>query len=248
MLGPLFRGPFLFQRRIFVILYEGPSHINGDPVVAIATGFASPSTNRKTGPMIQTWILAQDEAPHVAVKSGNDEAVCGDCPARGKWCYVTTFHGPRSIWETWKRGGYPKLDLNLFKGESVRFGAYGDPAAIPFHIWDDIAMVAKMVTGYTHAWHYCDPMFKAHCMASVDTVEQAIEAQKEGWRTFRLTESPGDKVLSKEIVCPASDEAGKKLQCIDCGACNGIAGGRKSNIIIKAHGAKTTRYEEWMTN
>lgn len=229
-----------------MILYEGPSLINGEPIVAIATGLVTPSTNRKTGPMIQTWILAQDEAPHVAVKSGKDEAVCGNCPARGKWCYVTTFQGPRSIWETWKRGGYPSLDVNAFVNKPVRLGAYGDPAAVPFYIWDDICFVASMVTGYTHQWVSCDPLLKAHCMASCDTVEEAREARAEGWRTFRVTESPGDKVLSKEVVCPASEEAGHKLTCIECGACNGTSSGRKSHIIIQAHGAKTKRYQEFL--
>lgn len=229
-----------------MILYEGPSLLNGEPIVAIATGLVTPSTNRKTGPMIQTWILAQDEAPHVAVKSGNDAAVCGDCPARGKWCYVTTFQGPRSIWETWKRGGYPKLDLDSLKGRPVRFGAYGDPAAVPFHIWDDISFVASMTTGYTHQWKTCDPLYKAHCMASVDTLEEALEARKAGWRTFRLVDDEDAEVLDKELVCPAAEEAGKKIQCIQCGACNGTAKNRKSHIIIKAHGAKTKRYDEWL--
>lgn len=229
-----------------MILYEGPSLLNGEPIVAIATGLASPSTNRKTGPMIQTWILVQDEAPHLAVKSGNDSAVCGDCPARGKWCYVTTFQGPRSIWETWKRGGYPSSDLDELKGKAVRFGAYGDPAAVPFEVWDEIGIHASMTTGYTHAWKYCNPLHKHYCMASVDTEEEAIYARSMGWRTFRVTKQPGDKSLSKEVVCPASEEAGNKIQCIDCGACDGVSSNRKSHIVIKAHGAKTKRYEEYV--
>ena len=86
---------------------------------------------------------------------------------------------------------------------------------------------------------------KHYCMASCDSVEEAQEARDRGWRTFRVTESPGDKVLSNEVVCPASDEAGHKLQCIQCGACDGTARGLKSHIIIQAHGAKTKRFEEY---
>jgi hypothetical protein len=52
------------------ILYQGPSAIDGKPIVVIATGFASKSNNGKTGDMIQTWIIRQDIAPHLAVKSG----------------------------------------------------------------------------------------------------------------------------------------------------------------------------------
>lgn len=228
-----------------MVLYEGPSLINKAPIVAIATGLTSPSSNDKTGPMVQTWILGQDEAPHEAVKSGADESVCGDCPARGKWCYVTTFQGPLSVWRTWKRGGYPKLDLDALRGQPIRFGAYGDPAAVPFRVWDEIGIHTSMHTGYTHAWRYCDPMLKHYCMASCDSEEDAIEARSRGWRTFRVTKQPGDKALSNEVVCPASEEAGKKVQCIDCGACNGVATRRKSHIVIKAHGAKTKRFEEY---
>jgi hypothetical protein len=193
--------------------------------------------------MLQTWILAQDEAPHHAVKSGADEAVCGDCPARGKWCYVTVFQGPRSIWETWKRGGYPACNLDDLKRKEVRFGAYGDPAAVPFEVWDEIGIHASMHTGYTHAWKYCNPLHKHYCMASVDSEEEALQAREKGWRTFRVTESL-DNLMTKEVVCPASDEAGKKLQCIQCGACDGVSGNRKSHIVIKAHGAKTKKFIE----
>jgi hypothetical protein len=178
-----------------MILYEGPSLLNGEPIVAIATGLASPSTNRKTGPMIQTWILVQDEAPHLAVKSGNDSAVCGDCPARGKWCYVTTFQGPRSIWETWKRGGYPPSDLDELKGKAVRFGAYGDPAAVPFEVWDEIGIHASMTTGVlseslsnqvishlVKKW-YVPPVRKRETRYSALTVVHATECRPTGSHT-----------------------------------------------------------------
>jgi hypothetical protein len=65
-----------------VIIYEGPSVIDGAPIVAIATGFKSPSSNDKTGTMIQVWILRADIAPHEAQKTGADESICGDCPMR----------------------------------------------------------------------------------------------------------------------------------------------------------------------
>ena len=71
-----------------MVVYEGPSLINGEPVVVIATGLDKPSTNRKTGPMVQTYILLADERPRDAIQSGKDEAICGSCPARGGWCYA----------------------------------------------------------------------------------------------------------------------------------------------------------------
>lgn len=234
-----------------MILYEGPSMLNGEPIVAIATGFASPSTNIKTGPMIQTWILAQDEEPHVATKSGKDAAVCGDCklrPLNLGVCYVVTFQGPLSIYRTWKRGGYQEFLPDKFANLAVRFGAYGDPAAVPFEIWDAIGFQASMTTGYTHAWKYCDPLHKHYCMASVDSPQEAIAARAAGWRTFRVTTQPGDKSLSNEVVCPASEESGKKIQCIQCGACDGQVRRLKSHIVIHAHGSGANnllKAKEW---
>ena len=43
-----------------LVLYEGPSEIDGKPIVCIAT---LDSRNRKTGNMVQTWILRQDVSP-----------------------------------------------------------------------------------------------------------------------------------------------------------------------------------------
>lgn len=230
-----------------MILYEGPSMLNKEPIVAIATGLKSPSSNIKTGPMVQTWILSAEETPVEAAKSGKDAAVCGNCPLRPLnlgTCYVTLFQGPRSIWATWKRGGYPPFDVHAFAGKPVRFGAYGDPAAVPFEIWDAIGFQASMTTGYTHQWRTCDPLHKHYCMASVEDEAGALEARDRGWRTFRVTKSPGDKSLSKEVVCPASEEAGHKIQCIQCGACDGTASNRKSHIVIKAHGSRTKKFIE----
>ena len=46
-----------------VILYEGPSLLDGEPIVAILTGLRSSSCNRKTGAMLQTWIMRADVSP-----------------------------------------------------------------------------------------------------------------------------------------------------------------------------------------
>jgi hypothetical protein len=47
--------------------------------------------------------------------------------------------------------------------------------------------------------------------------------------------------LEGEILCPASEEAGKKLTCETCGACNGTATGRKSSIYIPLHGSSAVK-------
>ena len=231
-----------------MVVYEGPSVLNGRPIVGIITGLLKPSKNTKTGPMSQLWILDATNEPHVAVKTGDDESVCGDCPARNKWCYVTTFQGPLSIYRAWKRGSYGKYDPDLLKFGVLRFGAYGDPAAIPMHIIHDLGRRVHRFTGYTHAWKYCDSELRHYCMASVDTISDQEEAARRGWRTFRVAPPDTDR-LKGESICPASNEAGHKINCYDCGACDGRRRPKvKSNIVIQAHGAKTRRYIEEFAN
>ena len=227
-----------------VVVYEGPSEYNGKPIVAIITGLATPSTNRKTGPMAQLWILDANEEPHVAVKSGEDESVCGDCPARNKWCYVTTFQGPLSIYRTWKRGGYQQFDNDQLAGVVLRFGAYGDPAALPIDTIRKLGRSVRRFTGYTHGWRNCHSDLRHFCMASVDTRVDQAEAAGCGWRTFRVS-NPCEGRQKGEVICPASEEAGNKITCFECGACDGRRRPKvKSNIVIAAHGAKTKRYIE----
>lgn len=228
-----------------MVVYEGPSMINGEPIVAIITGLDGvPSKNRKTGPMAQLWILDATEEPHVAVRTGRDESVCGDCPARGKWCYVTTFQGPLSIYRTWKRGSYGRYDDTRLRGIVLRLGAYGDPAALPLKTLRELTGACDRFTGYTHQWRSCHSELRHYCMASVDTVSDYEEAVRDGWRTFRV--SPDGRKLKGESVCPASEEAGIDITCYDCGACDGRWRGErvKGNIVIAAHGAKSKQYLE----
>ncbi len=54
------------------VLYQGPSLLDGLPIVAIAT---MRSTNPKTGPVPQTWILRADVPPMDAVRTGADASI-----------------------------------------------------------------------------------------------------------------------------------------------------------------------------
>lgn len=228
-----------------MVVYEGPSVLNGASIVAIITGLATPSTNRKTGPMAQLWILDATTEPHIAVKTGEDESVCGDCPARNKWCYVTTFQGPLSIYRTWKRGGYQEYDSNLLEHKALRLGAYGDPAALPIETIRELGRSVDRFTGYTHQWKSCSREFQHYCMASVDTLSDQAEAAASGWRTFRVSARSGEREGVREVVCPASEEAGQLIDCYTCGACDGRRRPTvKSNVVIRAHGSKTKRYLE----
>lgn len=212
--------------------------------IVIATGFNRASKNAKTGSMIQIWILTKSENPLDAIKSGSDAAVCGDCPLRGtlgkgRACYVNLGQAPLAVWRAWQRGSYPQLSsttnalFDLFTGRAVRFGAYGDPAFMPFYLVAQIAAASKSHTGYTHQWR--NPLFsafKAFIMASADSVELAREAQGLGWRTFRVTPI-GSLVLDKrEIECANTTHG---ISCEACGLCNGSSSAK--SIVIEAHGA-----------
>ena len=61
------------------VIYEGPSLIDGEPIVVIMT---YGSSNEKTGDIHQTWILLQNTSPLDGVKNGQDESICGDCVHR----------------------------------------------------------------------------------------------------------------------------------------------------------------------
>lgn len=215
------------------ILYRGPSRIDGKPIVAIAT---DGSRNKKTGREIQIWILRSDVEPHIAVKTGQDESVCGTCslrPSRKGGCYVQTFNAPLSVYRRFKRGGYGRVRMDEFKGRTVRFGAYGDPAALPPLILGAVMRSAQSWTGYTHQWgRFASKELRAACMASVDPCSPSKEtAWAKGFRTFSVASSGGDS----EIECPNTTHG---VTCEACRLCKGNSIAAK-NIFIKPHGYGT---------
>lgn len=240
-----------------MIIWKGPSQIDGKPIVLIATGLNSDSPNTKTGAMVQCYILVDGESPIDAVRSGNDRSICGGCIHRGKLlngtiigrsCYVTLMHGPRVTYDAYVRGVYP-MAASLFEvqrafaGRRVRMGAYGDPAAVPFAVWRTILLFTDSVTGYTHQWRSCDPEFASYVMASVDSELEQSAAEALGYRTFRVAKL-GSSKLVREQNCPASEEMGHKTTCFDCKACGGKDSKAKCNIVIFVHGAGKKHFSE----
>jgi hypothetical protein len=71
---------------------------------------------------------------------------------------------------------------------------------------------------------------------SADTLAGAHDAWSKGYRTFRVVGSTEEPVASREILCPASEEAGKQTQCNRCLLCGG-ASVKATSIAIVAHGA-----------
>src|SRR5690606_19236104 len=191
---------------------------DGAPIVMIGTGFGTKSTNRKTGDMIQTWILRQDLLPTEAIKTDDDKSICGNCPLRGigggvhRACYVNLGQAPNNVYRTYRAGGYGRLpELRFFNGRAVRLGSYGDPAAVPLELVASIASAAAGHTGYTHQWRTCDQRLREWCMASADSVGDYRAAKALGWRVFRVRSEHTTDRLRGEAVCPASAEQGHKL-------------------------------------
>ena len=222
------------------ILYEGPSKFDKKPIVSIVT-FSS--TNEKTGNMAQLWILPMDEAPHEAVKSGNDQSVCGGCQHRhslGGACYVLPFQGPLSVWRSYKRGLYPKSNpkaLLKLMGKELRLGAYGDPAMLPEDHLRAVKSVARGTTGYSHQWK--NKRLKhamKYCQGSVDSLEEAKQFKEmyPNGHYFRVTSDISD-IQEDEIQCLADT---KGITCQQCMLCDGT----KKNIVIEVHGSKKSRF------
>lgn len=230
-----------------IILFEGKSRLNKQPIVAIATGFKSVN-NHKTGKMLQVWILPKDIHPAEARKTCADFSICGDCKHRQfKSCYVELLRGPITVWNVYKGykdGDYVKWDSKrhseLFKDSYIRLGAYGDPVAIPLATIEKICKNAAGWTGYTHQWKKAKAKnYKKYLMASVDSIKgyykEYHKATAAGWRSFRIREQDDTVLFDNEFICPASEEGGKLTTCEKCGACSGAFSKRK-NPVIKIHG------------
>ena len=204
--------------------------------VVIATGFSTPSDNRKTGDMVQIWILCKAEDPVTAIRTGLDRLICGNCVHRGdghgkeRSCYVNVGQAPLGIYRAWKAGRYPTLQfMDIFAGRKVRFGAYGDPTHLPLSLALAIAGVSSGWTGYTHQWRKPSLQgWRQILMASVDTVAELVIARSLGWSTFRV----GSEATAGESLC-ASEAIG--TPCSVCLLCSGARNGLES-IHIPPHG------------
>ena len=220
------------------LLWQGRSRFTGQAIAAVLTGLDTRSTNRKTGPMAQVWIIPVLLAPMAAVRAGYDTAVCGMCALRPllkrmarrmvatitqtKPCYVDVTKAPLAVWRRLTRGGYPPGQGGTFR-RPVRIGAWGDGAALPLTVVRALsARCAQGWTAYTSHWHR-RPGLRPFFMASVKSLAEAETAWRRGWRTFRVL-APDEAPKPWEIHCPAGEEGGKRTTCAACLLCNGLAG------------------------
>jgi hypothetical protein len=229
------------------IIYEGPSRIDGAPIVVIVNRIDDGSANEKTGALAQTFIIRSDVSPVDALRTGADAGVCGDCPHRpilaretgAAPCYVNVGRSVQAVWGAYKRGRYERAPLPVvaeaLRGKKLRLGTYGDPWAAPLRVWRAIMPFVAGHTGYSHQWQ--NPRFRpvawtSLVMASADSFEEAQLAHAKGMRTFRVT--LGTDKRAGEITCPASAEGGRKTTCANCLLCAGTTK-RAPNILIRDH-------------
>lgn len=221
------------------IFYEGKSQLDGAPIVGIATLNTS---NKKTGDMVQTWIIRADMSPIDAVRAGADKSICGMCPHRhslGGGCYVQPFQAPLAVYNAYKKGLYSKFKPSMLAGRAIRLGSYGDPAALPYYIIKELVRHADHHTGYTHQSHHknFDERIANLCMISVDTAGEAQRVQRQGLKTFRV-KTDSAPMLAGEVEC-LSTAAG--IDCLTCGLCSA----EQVSVVINAHGTRAHKFDKF---
>jgi len=209
----------------------------------VITGFKTKSNNRKTGEMVQTYLLDKATLTSEPKVFG---AKCAACPMVSK-CYVN--HDKMSVRRTIKKllNGentsykFSSLDevLPLLRGERVRLGTYGDPSALPLEDMKKICETSDGWTGYTHFFKEIDSNYSLYLMASVESLGGELLAHTLGYLTFRvlLKEDETLEVGAKSIQClnVPNDKTLVSLQCVDCLLCSGTSGRGKKSVYIEEH-------------
>lgn len=251
------------RKPLGLVLWEGQSRFSPlHRIAVVLTGIRRDSKNAKTGKMLQVWIIPVDGSPMASLRNGTDEAVCGGCRLRpiisksipgSARCYVDVSRAPSGVARAYHAGSYtlatPALLSRYVANTRVRFGAWGDPAAVPSTVWQTLAdLPGVRWTGYSHgALHFgLDGVkdLRQLVMYSADDAPTARAAQAAGWRTFRVRQGAADPLLPGEIACPASSEGGARIQCDQCLLCDGSARmdiRRLPNVAIIDHGPTSRR-------
>lgn len=231
-----------------LVLYKGISLLDNEtPVMVVMSGFAKDSSNIKTGPLVQLYILPVHESPKDIYYSGSS-SVCGDCKYNGNnGCYVR-WATLGSVWKSSKNQSAIPVTLSkeFLRGLRVRVGAAGDPAAVPFSVWSELLSSCENYTGYTHQWNKQEHQdMKGLFMASVDNARENEKARALGWSTFFVTDDE-EQAKKEGTRCLASagqtDSHGLPTTCASCMLCNGKSR-KKKTITEVLHGATNTQHK-----
>ena len=248
-----------------VVLWAGPSRLDGAPIMVVASCVRVPSENGKTEDMIQVAIMSQTHAPMDAWILGLDGSVCPvSCihrskPRGGKGsCYVSKAR----LYDTWraaiaylaKHGKNGRIEpdhlpLDYFKHAHMRFGMEGDPSAVPLHVWQYLAAQVARWTGYTADWANLAQDWADLFMASVSSIPDMLRAKSLGWRPFFSSFDPKDDAAAVTAglrLCLAESKAA--VGCSRCGGCDGNQKGTKrAGFFLPTHGAIGTSLRKHTT-
>jgi hypothetical protein len=226
-----------------VVLWRGPSQFDQTPIVVILT---YRSKNKKTGNILQVYILPDKDSPLYNLASNGGQSVCHECPLRPKpWgcgaCYVQVNRDPQHVWKAFQAGryddGFEALNARLPKlPDTVRVGAYGDPLAVPDVVWLRLKIRFRVMLGYTHAWyttHTTLRYWRATCHSQPDITI----ARRMGWKVFVVTSSAAALRHRPHHLIPCSTVTNPGTTCVECGRCNTFSTCHNpERIAIPVHG------------
>lgn len=198
--------------------------------------------NRKTGNVPTAWI-----GPTLSEARES----CAGCPALDNGCYAhsgTPRIGMASIERTPTKDRSLRAALRdrVASARMVRYTALGDGGRVPRAVADEIVATVKaaglQLVGYTHHWReeQVADSWRGRLMASADTLSEADEAARAGWRVAVVLPEHSTGATTpdgrKVVVCPAIRKPGK-VTCNDCRLCDGSA--RGPIVGFPAHGNQT---------
>jgi hypothetical protein len=145
---------------------------------------------------------------------------------------VNLGQGPLIVYRSYLRGIYPVATTTadrkvLGHKRFVRIGTYGDPAAAPEAVWTDLLSEASNWTAYSHQSGWRPDI----AMQSADSYPQAWDHWRHGRRTFRIVTGVDQLDTAHEVLCPASKEAGRRVQCTACKLCKGSLKAKSVAIV-----------------
>jgi len=223
------------------LVYRGPSMFDPTTEIVALLNLGADG-NKKTGGLSQLYILPSDaiygdRAPIRPTKELS-AAICGTCPLRSKasggsgQCYAygtVLLNGALAVQRAVREGHVVGVPRRI---HMLRSAAIGDPAALPADVMVDLLARSADVRGYTQRWRTAEAAhLRATHMASVHSIEDALEARSLGWRTFRI-----GAALAGEVQCPASKEMGHKTTCARCTLCTGQVRATAPSVAILDHG------------
>lgn len=130
-------------------------------------------------------------------------------------------------------------------GLPLRFGSYGEVAGlVPLRKALGWARTAGRWTGYTELWtEGALWRWRRLLMASCQSLAEAADAVRRGWRPFLVLEegepAPQEIEGLRMVQCPADPTLPKRekpVTCAACGICDGTEKGRKVGVWIRSHG------------